>query len=238
MMNLKRKNNKEKNQQAKANDKSPGILDSISNFFTSSNKPAFASGNVKYEEIPQAEIDAKNKRMQESIGKIDNSPEAIAAQKAELDRQKNSGMYKQKEPEKPKVDEVKKPAESKEDAHVKEMYKKFGFETFKDYNARVSAEVKQSHAQIKDAVINKKELSPKDVAPPPTPAPKPVESQQPAPQLQQQPQVVEKQVTLKDIHDDLMQLNKAIAEMVHHTDQINNNSRKQISATKSLSNSR
>jgi len=226
-----------KDQQAAANDKSAGIFDRFSNFFNKSDKPAFASGNVKYKEIPQAEIDAKNKRMQESIGKIDNSPEAIAAQKAELDRQKNSGLYKQKEPEKPKIEEVKKPAETKEDAQLKEMYKKFGFETFKDYNARVSAEVKQSHAQIKDAVINKKELSPKDVAPPPTPLPKPVESQQPAPQLQQ-PQVVEKQVTLKDIHDDLMQLNKAIAEMVHHTDQINNNSRKQISATKSLSNSR
>ena len=232
------KKQQRKEQQAAANNKSSGIFDSISNFFNKSDKPAFASGNVKYEEIPQAEIDAKNKRMQESIGQIDNSPEAIAAQKAELDRQKNSGLYKQKEPEKPKIEEVKKPAETKEDAQLKEMYKKFGFETFKDYNARVSADVKQSHAQIKDAVINKKELSPKDVAPPPTPAPKPVESQQPAPQPQQQPQVVEKQVTLKDIHDDLMQLNKAIAEMVHHTDQINNNSRKQISATKSLSNSR
>ena len=233
------KKQQRKEQQAAANDKSPGIFDSISNFFTSSNKPAFASGNVKYEEIPQAEIDAKNKRMQESIGKIDNSPEAIAAQKAELDRQKNSGMYKQKEPEKPKVEEVKKPAESKEDAHVKEMYKKFGLETFKDYNARVSAEVKQSHAQIKDAAINKKELSPKDVAPPPAaPAPKPVEQVQPAPQPQQQPKVIEKEVTLKDIHEALLKLNKTMGEMAHHTDQISNNSHKQVSATKQLSNSR
>ena len=148
-------------------------------------------------------------------------------------------MSKQKEPEKPKVEEVKKPAESKEDAHVKEMYKKFGLETFKDYNARVSAEVKQSHAQIKDAAINKKELSPKDVAPPPAaPAPKPVEQVQPAPQPQQQPKVIEKEVTLKDIHEALLKLNKTMGEMAHHTDQISNNSHKQVSATKQLSNSR
>ena len=229
---------KKQAEQAKEKDKSPGIFDSISNFFTTTNKPAFASGNVKYEEIPQAEIDAKNKRMQESIGKVDNSPEAIAAQKAELDRQKNSGMYKQKEPEKPKIEEVKKPAETKEDAHVKDMYKKYGLETFKDYNARVSAEVKQSHAQIKNVAANKPGLTPTDVASKPAPVPKPVEPQQPAPAAQPQAQVIEKQVTLKDIHDDLMQLNKAIAEMVHHTDQISNNSHKQVSVTKQLSNSR
>jgi len=234
----KRKTQAEQTEKAKTNDKSSGIFDKISNFFTTNNKPAFASGNVKYEEIPQAEIDAKNKRMQESIGKIDNSPEAIAAQKAELDRQKNSGMYKQKEPEKPKIEEVKKPAETKEDAHVKEMYKKYGLETFKDYNSRVSAEVKQSHAQIKSVAANKPELTPADVAPKPAPAPKPVEPQQPAPAAQPQAQVTEHQITLKDLHEDLMQLNKAIAEMVHHTDQISNNSHKQVSATKQLSNSR
>lgn len=228
-----------KEQQAAANDKSPGILDSISNFFSSSNKPAFASGNVKYEEIPQAEIDAKNKRMQESIGKIDNSPEAIAAQKAELDRQKNSGLYKQKEPEKPKIEEVKKPVESKEDAHVKEMYKKYGFETFKDYNARVSAETSKSHAQIKAATENRKDLAPKDVAPPPpVQQPKPVEQPQPAAQPQAVAVPAEKQITLKDLHEALLKLNKTMETMAHHTDQISNNSHKQVSATKQLSNSR
>ena len=229
---------KKQAEQAKEKDKSPGMLDSISNFFTSSKKPAFASGNVKYEEIPQAEIDAKNKRMQESIGKIDNSPEAIAAQKAELARQADSSRYKQKEPEKPKIDEVKKPVESKEDAHVKEMYKKYGFETFKDYNARVSAETTKSHAHIKAATENRKDLAPKDVAPPPPVQQKPVEHPQPAAQPQAALVPAEKQITLKDLHEALIKLNKTMETMAHHTDQISNNSHKQVSATKQLSNSR
>ena len=225
---------------------------SIAGVFKGDNKPGFAKGNVKYEEIPQAEIDAKNKRMQESIGKIDNSPEAIAAQKAELDRQKNSGLYKEnlklqvppKEPAKidvktkvepPKVD-IKKPAETKEQAHVKEMYKKFGLETFNDYNTRVSAEVKQSHASIKDvkpdhATLSKKDVEqPKPVAPakPPEP-PKPVE---PAPVA---PAPVSKEVTMKDLHDALIQLNKTMAQMAQHTDTMSSNSHKQVKATRSLS---
>ena len=137
-----------------------GFFDNVSDAFTKvgssitdlfkDEKPAFAKGNVKYETIPQEEQDAATKRAQEGIGKVDNSPEAMAAQKAELDRQKNSGRYKEAAPEKPKTDDLKKPAESKEDAHVKEMYKTFGLETFKDYNTRLDAESKAAKPVVKD----------------------------------------------------------------------------------------
>lgn len=147
----------EEKKEEKKEDK--GFFDTVSSAFSKvgssitdlfkDDKPAFASGNVKYEEISQEEKDAANKRAQEGIGKVDNSPEAIAAQKAELDRQKNSGLYKQKEPEKPNTNELAKPVETKEDAHVKEMYKKFGLESFKDYNTRLDAESKAASNAIK-----------------------------------------------------------------------------------------
>jgi hypothetical protein len=225
---------------------------SISGIFKGDNKPGFAKGNVKYEEIPQAEIDAKNKRMQESIGTIDNSPEAIAAQKAELDRQ-HSSYYKQKpdikddkskEPakidDKPKVEpskaDIKKPPETKEQAHVKEMYKKFGLETFNDYNTRVSAEVKQSHASIKDVKPDHAALSKKDIEQPkPTEKPKPIEPPKPVQPPPVAPAIVSKETTLKDLHEALIQLNKTMAQMAQHTDTISSNSHKQVKATKGLS---
>jgi len=236
-----------------AKDNSPGIFDKFTNLFSSSNKPAFASGNVKYETIPQAEIDARDKELQKTIGTIDNSPEAIEARNAELDRQKNSGMYKQKEPEKHVLPEIKKPAETKEQAHIKDMYKKFGLESFNDYNARMTAEEKAKKpdhsklAEIKPTVMPtikapdiKAPVVSGDSLKPPSPpvVNKPHEEQKPAEQPKSTAQVVEKQVSLKDILDAVTKLNNTMTTMAHHTDKISTNSHKQISATQSLSNSR
>ena len=52
------------------------------------------------------------------------------------------------------------------------------------------------------------------------------------------PAPVAKDMTLKDIHEALMQLNKTMTQMAHHTDTISSNSHKQIKATKSLSDNR
>ena len=212
---------------------------SISNTFKSDDKPAFAKGNVKYEEIPQAEIDAKNKRMQASIGKVETDPAVLKELDAERARQ-HSSMYKQKEPVKPETATVKKPEVPKQDPKVAEMYKKFGLETFNDFNARTSAEVKQAHAQIKDVSKDKASLSKQDVAPhKPAELHKPVDHATTAVQpASAAPALASKETTLKDIHDVLMQLNKTMAEMVHHTDQINHNSQKQVKATKGLSDNR
>jgi hypothetical protein len=167
----------EKKEQTKEQPKAPekveekkeekGFFDSVSDAFGKvgssisglfkDDKPAFAKGNVTYEEISQEEKDAADKRSQEGIGKVDNSPEAIEAQKAEIERQKNSGRYKEKEPEKPKTDDLKKPADTKEDAHVKDMYKKFGLETFKDYNTRMDAESKVAKPALKPDEVKKDE---------------------------------------------------------------------------------
>jgi hypothetical protein len=173
----------EKKEQTKEQPKAPekveekkeekGFFDSVSDAFGKvgssisglfkDDKPAFAKGNVTYEEISQEEKDAADKRSQEGIGKVDNSPEAIEAQKAEIERQKNSGRYKEKEPEKPKTDDLKKPAESKEDAHVKDMYKKFGLETFKDYNTRMDAESKVAKPALKPDEVKKDEKTKLDI---------------------------------------------------------------------------
>jgi hypothetical protein len=237
----------------KAKDNSPGIFDKFTNLFNSNDKPAFASGNVKYETIPQAEIDARDKELQKTIGTIDNSPEAIEARNAELDRQKNSGMYKQKEPEKHVLPEIKKPAETKEQSHIKDMYKKFGLESFNDYNARLTAEEhakKPDHSklaeiktptiptikapEIKAPVVSGESLKP----PTPPVVHMPHEEHKPAEQPKSTAQVVEKQVSLKDILDAVTKLNNTMTTMAHHTDKISTNSHKQISATQSLSNSR
>jgi hypothetical protein len=228
---------------------------SIAGVFKSDNKPGFAKGNVKYEEISQEEKDAADKRSQEGIGKVDHSPEATAARIAELNRQ-HSSYYKQKpdikddkskEPAKiddkskvepPKAD-IKPPVETKEQAHVKEMYKKFGLETFNDYNTRISAEVKQSHASIKDVKKDHATITSQDVKQStPVEKPKAVEPIKPATPPPAAPAPVSKDVTLKDLHEALMQLNKTMTQMVHHTDTISNNSHKQIKATKSLSDNR
>jgi hypothetical protein len=225
---------------------------SISGLFKSDNKPSFAKGNVKYEEISPEELAASEKRSQEGIGKIDHSPEATAARIAELNRQ-HSSYYKQKpkvESEKPaepanindnsKVEppkpELKKPAETKEQAHIKEMYKKFGLETFNDYNSRVSAEVKQSHASIKDVKSDHAVLTKKDVEPPkPTQPVKQPEPEKPVTPPPATPAPVAHETTLKDLHDSLLQLNKTMIQMVQHADTISSNSHKQVRATKSLS---
>ena len=74
---------------------------------------------------------------------------------------------------------------------------------------------------------------------PPKPQAKPQAVVEQPQQIEQvAPAVAAKEITLKDIHDVLMQLNKNMAEMVQHTDSIKDNSRKQISATKSISNNR
>jgi hypothetical protein len=230
---------------------------SIAGVFKGDNKPGFAKGNVKYEEISQEEKDAADKRSQEGIGKVDHSPEATAARIAELNRQ-HSSYYKQnsdikddksKEPAKiddkskvepPKVD-IKPPAETKEQAHVKEMYKKFGLETFNDYNTRISAEVKQSHASIKDVKKDHATITTQDVQPPkPATPPKAVEPVKPAtpPPVTAPAAPASKDVTLKDIHEALIQLNKTMTQMSQHTDTISSNSHKQVKATKSLSDNR
>ena len=228
---------------------------SIASVFKGDNKPGFAKGNVKYEEISQEEKDAADKRSQEGIGKVDHSPEATAARIAELNRQ-HSSYYKQKpdikddkskEPakidDKSKVEplkaDIKPPVETKEQAHVKEMYKKFGLETFNDYNTRISAEVKQSHASIKDVKKDHATITSQDVKQPkPVEQPKAAEPIKPATPPPAAPAPVSKDVTLKDLHEALMQLNKTMTQMVHHTDTISNNSHKQIKATKSLSDNR
>jgi len=242
--------------------KEKGFFDSISDvgssiagMFKGDNKPGFAKGNVKYEEISQEEKDAADKRSQEGIGKVDHSPEATAARIAELNRQ-HSSYYKQKpdikddkskEPanidDKSKVDppkvDIQKPAESKEQAHVNAMYKKFGLETFKDYNTRTSAEVKQSHASIRDVKKDHATITTQDVQPPkPATPPKAVEPPKPATPPPVPAAPAAKDVTLKDIHEALIQLNKTMTQMSQHTDTISSNSHKQVKATKSLSDNR
>jgi hypothetical protein len=69
------------------------------------------------------------------------------------------------------------------------------------------------------------------VKPPETPVVPPKPQEQPA-------TMMVKEITLKDLHDALMQLNKHMIEMAQHTDKISTNSQKQISATRSLSQDR
>lgn len=230
------------------------IGSSIAGVFKEDNSPLFARGNVKYETIPPEELAAMEKKSQESIGKIDNSPEAIEAQRAELDRQKNSGLYKQKEPEKAPKADIKPPVpQTKEDAQVADMYKKFGIERFSDYNARLAAEEKAKKVQpVKAAevktptapTIKQPDLKPpvitgSSLKPPPAPAPAPhVEEKKPEEQPRPAPAVVEKQVSLKDILEAVTKLNTVMTQMAQHTDRISANSHKQIRATESLSNSR
>jgi hypothetical protein len=232
-----------------------GVGSSIASAFKSDNKPAFAKGNVKYEEISPEELAASKKRSQEGIGKVDHSPEATAARIAELNRQ-HSSYYKQKpanesakpaEPAKiddkakaepPKAD-IKKPAETKEQAHIKEMYKKFGLETFNDYNSRVSAEVKQSHASIKDVKTEHAGLSKKDVEPPkPVEKPKAVEPPKAEVKPEVTPAPVTKEVTMKDLHEALLQLNKTMTEVAHHSNETKEHAKNQVKATKSMSGNR
>ncbi len=213
---------------------------SISNTFKGDDKPAFAKGNVKYGEISPEEVAASEKRSQEGIGKVETDPAILKDLNAERARQADPTRYKQKEPANPETATVKKPEVPKQDPKLAEMYKKFGLETFNDFNARTSAEVKQAHAQIKDVSKDKASLSKQDVTPP-----KPAEPHKPADHAAAAvqpavaaPVLASKETTLKDIHDVLMQLNKTMAEMAHHTDQINHNSQKQVKATKGLTDNR
>jgi hypothetical protein len=209
---------------------------SISGMFKSSNKPAASSGNVKYEDVKQ-ETPAENAARLKAM----NTPEAIAARRAdenselnkEIDRQKNSGMYKPNPNLKENIKKEPATAEVKATPHVG------GLETFKEFNTRLDAELKQSRSQIKPPATMQAQLSPVDmqramasqVKPPETPVVPPKPQEQPA-------TMMVKEITLKDLHDALMQLNKHMIEMAQHTDKISTNSQKQISATRSLSQDR
>ena len=210
---------------------------SISGMFKSSNKPAFASGNVKYEDVAQETPEENAARL-----KAMNTPEAIAARRAdedselnkEIDRQKNSGMYK---PNPNLKDNIKSPEPAK--AEVKATPHVGGFESFKEFNTRLDAELTQSRSQIKPPSTTHTPLSPIDMQRAMAQA-KPPEVPVVPPKPQEQPPttMTVKEVTLKDLHDVLMQLNKHMIEMAHHTDKISTNSHKQVSATRNLSQDR
>jgi hypothetical protein len=188
-----------------------GMFNSIGNSLSSafkSDKPSATSGNVKYEEIPQAEIEARNKKLQATIGQKETNPSVLQELAAERARQADSTRYKQKEVPKPELAKI-------NDTHQTTA-------TIKSHDL--------SHPSISAQSLKHTEqhTAPK---PPVIEPPKPVE--QPKPLV-----AAIHETTLKDLHEALMQLNKTMGQMAQHTDNISSNSRKQIDATSSLSNSR
>jgi hypothetical protein len=188
-----------------------GMFNSIGNSLSSafkSDKPSATSGNVKYEEIPQAELDARAKKNLESIGKVETDPATLKALDAERARQADPTRFKQKEVPKPEPAKI-------NDTHL------------------TTASIK-SH-DLSYPSISAQSLKHTE----PHPAPKPPVIEPPKPVEQPKPQITAAhEITLKDLHEALMQLNKTMGQMAQHTDNISSNSRKQIDATSSLSNSR
>jgi hypothetical protein len=222
---------------------------SISDFFKD-DKPAVAIEDVKSN--PNNQTPEEQAKVAAAIKKLDKGATTRAEAEAEKAKLKDANTTVKesekpklkdatatlKEPEKPVIPPAIVKPKSKEDQHVDAMYKKFGIERFDDYNSRKSAEVKSAHAQIKDTTPDRSGITAQDVTPPkPAEQPQPAAQPQPvAPPVVQAP--VAKDVTLKDLHDALMQLNKTMGQMAQHTDDISNNSRKQIQATKSITGNR
>jgi hypothetical protein len=225
---------------------SKGFFDKIGDMFKPDNSPLFTRGNVRYENV-------KQETPEENAAKLaaENTPEAIAARKADpndpaniyREQIKNSGLYKHDDLWKSIVNEDKAKGQSAKSAEPAGVAKPAphhigGLESWQEFNARKDAEsVKSSHAQIKDVTQNQVAPSTHELTTKPAPvhAPEPMHTEQQSNAKPASSQTSHT-VSLKEIYDAVIQLNKTMSQMASHTESISSSSQKQVKATNNMSN--
>jgi hypothetical protein len=131
-------------------------------------------------------------------------------------------------------DKAKKPAAPAGDTHsTAAPHHIGGLETWQEFNKRKDAEdVKNAHAQIKDVTKNQVAPSTHELANQAAPVPKPAEPIAPPMQKAESPTTATSHtVSLKEIYDAVIQLNKTMSQMASHTESISSSSHKQNKLT-------
>lgn len=223
-----------------------GLWDKFTGMFESDNRPLASRGNVRYEAVQQETPEENAAKLAAA-----NTPEEIAKRKADpndpaniyREHVRNSGMYKHDDLWKSivKEDSYKKPAESAKSADTAQAkpaaHHIGGLETWQEFNSRKDAEdVKNAHAQIKDISKNQAVPTTHDLAKSVAPAPKAPEPPAAADtKSESAPAAPAHAVSLKEIYEAVLQLNKTMSQMASHTESISSNSHKQVKVTKTMS---
>ena len=198
------------------------ITDLVRGILPSTGNPM--SGNVTYQDIPESERAEMHAKHLAEMNSPEGKAEIDLAVQAYRDRIQNSGMYKtdsvnKTTPDKP---EFEKSLKSDINGFLSSMQQNFGPNAVK---------IKQPDVHA----ISNKEIA--------TEVKKQVQSQQDkehaeSKKTESTPQATIQQVTLKDIKDELVQLNMNIKRLVQHSADTADSAAKQIRVTKGLSGNR